>query len=307
MIIINVFIQDNVIINNDLTDDAFLVYFALRQILKQDVSQYYVSVGYLLFTLIGSQSSTRLITSAVIKGMEELIKSKLIIEITNDKQYEWVCGLSSLIFNTDKSSKTFYTVINSDYITKILNSSNKDRIALLRFYCYLMSTVMKSGDNKGVGFTPYINMDDTTGISRQTISKYMDKLESLKVIHIYRASDSISIDGNVREIPNVYGDIRNKDKIISIGMNHEAQYGVSNKGKNKTNAKKTRSASAKYRVIENDLKTTGEIRYSYDEMKEIYETLVAYNKRYSHDEDLQKPLDVFSNYDFYKYTLQTNK
>ena len=283
-----------------MTDDGFLVYLALRQIIRQDIKRYYVSLGYLIFTLTGSQSSTRLITNANINGMEELIKNKTIIKKTNDKQYEWVCDLSKLAFNTDKTSKKFYSVVNGNYISKILNTTYKERIPLVRFYCYIMSTVMKSGETRGVGFTSYTNMADITGICRQTISKYMDKLASLEIIYIYKSSDNISIDGNIREIPNTYGDVKNKDKIIQVGVNYELQYGVNSNSKNKANAKKTRSASAKLNIIKKDLKTTGKIRYKYEKLKEIYETLVIYNKRYSHDEGLQKDLSIFSNYDFYK-------
>jgi hypothetical protein len=189
--------------------------------------------------------------------MAKILKDNPDMNIEKKRANDWTLNLSK--FKIEKDSKKYYTVINSDYIVKILNSNLKEKIELLRFYCYLMTTLSKTGDKVGVGFTSYENMDDATGICRQTISKYMDKLEQLKIIYIYRSSDTILFADNfIREIPNVYGDIINKDKIKIIGSEHEENYGANKKKIKKEKSKSSRSASAKFNIMLNDLNTTGE-------------------------------------------------
>lgn len=308
---IDVYINDNYCIRSDLSDEAFLVYLGLRQLFRQGVSQYYVSVGLLSYILSGVNVATRGTTTYIIQGLEDLEKNKEIYKVSfekirkhnNSRKYESVYDLKKLHFNA-KEDKIYYTVIDSDTIMQLVNDPSKSKLQLLRFYCYLMTTIMKTGEKKDVGFKSYQDMANEFSITRQTVSNYMDKLEELKIIYIYRSNDSIIYnDGKIREISNVYGEYKNKKKIIACGVQHEREYGRNNienvKRVNKSNAKATRSASAKYNVILGDLAEGGKIRYDYDECKDIYKTLLEFNKRYSYDEDRQKDLSIFKDYDFY--------
>jgi hypothetical protein len=128
----------------------------------------------------------------------------------------------------------------------------------------------------------------------------MNALETLGLIHIYRSTDAVVKNGVIQEIPNTYGDISNKDKVIKIGSDFEENYGENAKKIKSTKKSSGRSASAKYNIILSDLMTTGEIRYEYDVMKDIYVTLVKHNQKYDYDENLQKDLSIFKNYDFYE-------
>jgi hypothetical protein len=303
---IKVFIKDNYITSKDLTNDMLLVYLGLRQIIRLNTNSYFISLGLLSYQLIGKQIASQTITTAILSGIHEMIKKKYVIstEKSNDRRSnEWILNLKKLQIDKikNKEEKEFYTSIESDIIKNILISDIKEKLSILRFYCYLMTTVSKTGEKSGVGFTSYEDMALTTGICRQTISKYMDKLETEKIIHIYRSTDAILLQPNVlREIPNTYGDISNKNKIISVGKIHEDSFGENAKRVRSSKFSSTRSAAAKYNIIINDLNTTGEIRYDYDILKEIYETLLEYNKRYKNDIKESKGLSIFSNYDFYQ-------
>lgn len=283
-----------------------LSYLGLRQILRKDINNYFVSIGLLSYHLVGKQIAPQLITTSILSGVKKLIKDGYIISNESDKERrlnDWVLDLNKLHINKvkDKEKNGFYSSVESDNIHKILNSDMKDKIPILRFYCYLMTTISKTGSKMGVGFTSYVDMSSATGICRQTISKYMDKLEYKKIIYIYRSTDAIMLQPNIfREIPNVYGDISNKCKIISIGKEHEENYGENAKRIKSSKQSSTRSASAKYNIIINDLKTTGEIRYKPEELQEIYKTLVDYNYRYKNEGKELKDLTIFSNYNFYK-------
>ena len=302
---IKIFIVDNIIISKDFDDDMIIAYLGLRQILRKNVNNYFISIGLLSYHLTGKQITSRLVTKSILLGLDKLIEKKIITtkELDKDRRAnDWILDLSKLQINTDKNKKEkeFYTSIDSKYVSVILNSDMKDKISILRFYCYLMTTISKTGEKAGVGFTPYQDMAGNINICRQTISKYMDKLEDKNIIYIYKSNDAIILQPNVvREIPNTYGDIDNKSRIISIGRNHVENYGENTKRIKSSRHSKTRSASAKYSILMKDLESTGEIRYKDDELKEIYETLLEYNRKYEKYEKDPKDLSIFSNYDFY--------
>ena len=282
-----------------------VAYLGLRQILKNNIDNYFISIGLLSYHLTGKQITSRLVTKSILQGLNKMIEKKIISTNETDKDRrtnDWVLDLSKLQIDKirDKEAKEFYSLIETDYIAKILNSDMKDKISILRFYCYLITTLTKTGDKQGAGFTSYIDMATHIGICRQTISSYMDKLEDSKYIYIYRSSDAVILEPNVmREIPNVYGDIKDENKIINIGKTHEDNYGNNAKKVKSSKSSKTRSASAKYNILMKDLESTGEIRYTPKVMKEIYETLLEYNRKYEKYEKDPKDLSIFSNYDFY--------
>lgn len=283
-----------------------IAYLGLRQVIKNEINIYFVSIGLLSYHLTGKQIASKLVTKSILSGLKKLIKKKIVIttEIDDDRRInDWILDLSSLHIAKikNKENSEFYSSVDSSKISYILNSDMKDKIAIIRFYCYLITTLTKTGDKQGAGFTSYIDMAAHIGITRQTISNYMDRLEGLKYIYIYRSSDAVILEPNVmREIPNVYGDIKDENKIINVGKTYEENYGNNAKKIKSSKKSKTRSASAKYNIFMKDLESTGEIRYTPEVMKEIYETLLEYNRKYSEYEKEPKDLSVFSNYDFYK-------
>lgn len=275
-----------------------LAYVGLRSIVLKSKNEYYISTGLLSYSIFGKQVVNQLITKSIVNGMTQLIEKDVVVNVDKDmkrRSNEYILDLSKIQINEVKSKNedNFYSAVELDNITRILESSLKEKIDLFYFYCYLCTTVMKSGDKAGVGFTFYTHMETAIRISRQTISKYMNLLESMDIIYIYRASDSIIKNGKISEIPNVYGDYVNKDTIIAIGSDYEGNYGVKAKKIKSTKQSSSRSASAKYNIIVNDLLSTGEVRYTKKEINEIYKTLMKHNKRYEHDDKLQKDLSIF--------------
>jgi DNA-binding transcriptional regulator YhcF (GntR family) len=277
-----------------------LSYLGLRKIIKSNINEYFVSIGLLSYTLTGKQITSQTVTTSILSGLDGLINKKYITHIDKDlktRKNDFIFDIGEFQISQvkTKGSENYYSVINNDYIKELLSSDLKYKIDIIRFYCYLTTTLTKSGDKTGVGFTSYEAMADDIGISRQTISKYMDKLEELKIIYIYRSSDAICIDKIARNIPNAYGDIINIDKILNVGKSYEENYGVNAKHIKNTKKSSSRSASIKYNILKNDLITTGEVRYKKEELKVMYETLVKHNERYTYDESLQKDLSIFDN------------
>lgn len=298
-------IKDKLITSDGFDEDMLLVYIGLRRIMDSETDEYYSSLGYLTYSLIGKQITNKSLTNSITSGIEKLIVKGLVSyteDIKDMRKNEWTLNLSNLHIGKvkNKEPSEFYTVIKFDHIFTIINSTFKEKLKLLFFYCYICTTMQKVGFKVGVGFTSYKDMSAAIHISRQTISKYMDKLEDMKIIHIYRSNDAVKTSDGIKEISNTYGDIDIKDKVILVGKEFEETYGENKKIIKSTRQSRSRSASAKYNIIVNDLMATGEIRYKYEDMKEIYEILVDYNKRYKDDTFKEKKdLSIFSGYDFY--------
>lgn len=288
---------------NDFSTDSVLTYLALRKIMRKGCDEYFVSLGFLSYELSGKQVAHKTITASIISGISELLNGGIIRQVDSGlkkKKDSWVMDLSKLYIDT-KHSGSYYSIVNSDHILKLVNSDLKEKLTLIKFYCYVMTTVTKTGAKCGVGFTSYINMAAEFGSCRQTISKYMTTLEEYRILYVYKSKYALlNGDGGIQEISNTYGDIANKDKIISVGMQYEDLYGSDKNRVVSGKKSSSRSASVRYGYIQKDVAAGREIRYSYDELKDIYETLLSHNKRYEHEEGVQKDLSIFKEYDFYE-------
>ena len=279
-----------------------LTYLALRKIMSSNLNEYYVSLGLLSYALLGKQVANQLITNSFITGLNKLIETKYVTHIDIDQKRrlnEYIVDLSKFQIQT---ANEYYSAVCSEYIKKILELDYKEKMALLHFYCYLVTTIMKSGDKVGAGFTPYEIMAKEIGLCRQTISKYMDKLEEENIIYIYRSSDAIYMNGIYREIPNVYGDINDTERIINIGKTYEQNYGGHAKKVRSARTSTTRSASAKFALIKKEYEETGKITKYKNELQLIYEIMKEYNERYklNKDDSRYKDISIFKDYDFYR-------
>ena len=301
---IKVFVQDKFVKSHDFSPDMLLAYLGLRLIIIKGKNEYFVSTGLLSYSIFGLQMTNQLITKLITNGVKQLIANGIVIHTDKDKKSrtnEYILDLSQLPIDPVKSEDEddFYSSVELDCILTIIQSKLKEKLDLFRFYCYLITTVSKTGDKVGVGFTSYNKMASEIGMCRQTVSKYMDLLENFKIISIYRSTDAVIVDGVITEISNTYGSYSYKDNVVKVGSTYECNYGENSKRIKSTKDSSTRSASAKYRRMINELDATGEIIYEYDELKDIYNTLLKYNAKYKYDNSLQKDLSVFSSYDFY--------
>ena len=300
---INIFIQDNFVASNDFSPDDILAYLTLRKLMKKDCNEYFVSIGLLSYELANKQVLHRTITASLLSGISELLSKEYITQVDDQlltRKDNWIMDLSKLYIDT-RHNDEYYSVVNSDHILKLVNSDLKEKLTLIKFYCYVMTTATKTGAKGGVGFTSYVDMAAEFGSCRQTISKYMTTLEEYRILYVYKSKYALlNGDGGIQEISNTYGDIANKDKIISVGKQYEELYGSDKNRVVSGKKSSSRSASVRYSYIQKDIAARREIRYSYDELKDIYETLLSHNKRYEHEEGVQKNLSIFKEYDFYE-------
>ncbi|WP_455717807.1 hypothetical protein [Anaerosporobacter sp.] len=301
-------IKDKFTTSEDFSPDEFLVYIALRKIMSSSkvTDSYFICIGTLSHSLCGKQILHKTITSSLLSGMNSLLKKGYIKQIDaklDTRQNSWVVDLYKLHIGVDKNNKdTYYSLIDSDGIKMILEYDFKNRLSLLKFYCYLMTTIQKMGDKAGVGFTYYKGMSDSIGYAEKTISNYMEILQELQLIYVYKPKFALRDNetGGIQEISQTYGSIEYKDKIIQVGQDYETRYGEEKQKILRPKKSSSRSAAIKYKYILQDVKSGKPIRYPPDEIKEIYESLVEHNERYK-DNDCawMKDLSVFMGYDFY--------
>ncbi len=286
----NILISDSFIKENINNLNKLLAYIGIRTVMKNGINKYHIVTKTLAYNIIGSVDN-KYINLSISNGLKEFNIEKC--------GHDFILDASNIHIVNE-----YYSALNIDYIQKILSLDNKEKYNILRLYCYICTTIFKSGDNKGIGFSSYIDISENMDLCRQTISKYMDILADNNIIYIYHSNDYIKINGEIKCISNTYGDAKIRNKIIEVGNRYNKNYGKreedNRKIEMKKNSTKTRSASAKYNIILKMIKDKQEVKYSYDEMKEIYTTLLNYNSRYSYNKKLQKDLSIFKEYDFYK-------
>lgn len=309
-------IKDKLILDEKMKANEFMVYLGLLMLLKKNETLYYVNVKLLAYLLTKKYPSNGNLDKNILSGIEGLASSKMIsyVNIVDDSNKkieqngkdEWLLDLTKLIELNQKKENDFYTAIDEKYIYKILLYNEKyytRSITLLKFHAYVLSTMFKTGANKGVGFTSLKSMADDTGYSTKTISSYLDLLVELQIVYIYKSKDFIKFEtGEFAEISHTYGRYSDMELVNQIGIKHEQDYGNKLKGKHKKIKKpnnKVRSYVQKYAYFKKSILETGVIPYKDGELEEIYRFMKKLNKQQKHKKNPYS-LDVFSNFDFYQ-------
>ena len=297
------YIKDKITTNMDITNDGYVTYLALLCLMRKNKKLYYVNVNLLAYVLTDLFPVSRPIFNSINNGITNLADNK-IIKFNPDmdntkKKYEWIVDLSC-IYERDG----YFSNAMIDDIRKILSESKHfgSAASLLRFYIYLLTTIHKKKDDmNGVGFTSISDMSDKAGLNEKTIYSYFERLETLDLIYVYRPKVSIiKKDGNIKEIPASYGRLCDKNNIITVGTNYETKYTTQSTSKEKKN--NLRSLSQKYTVIFNCLRDSKKIPYEDNIVKEIYYAIKELNEKYENSSRTEriKPLEIFSEYDFYE-------
>lgn len=168
-----------------------------------------------------------------------MIMKKYIKVVSNNREKDYILDLGNLIIdnhsddNKDKTCKTFFVVIGSEEIHKIMNlDSRLDKFSILRYFMCMLSTinynatyydVMGKEYNNFVGFMTNGYIGSLCGVtSYTTYDKYNHLLEDNEMIYIYRHGVLIRDDkGQLKNLPNHYGRYKDKELIIGYSVNRE--------------------------------------------------------------------------------------
>lgn len=316
----DIFLDSKIISDKKLSPNAIAAYTALRMIQNLNTNRYYVNIKLLTFQLADDITFSRKYMERLSDGLNELIIKKYIEVVTNNADKDYVLDISNLIIDnhSDRSrDKTFFVVIGSDEIHKIMNlDSRLDKFSLLRYFMCILSTinynatyydVMGNAYNNFVGFMTNDYIGSLCGVtSYTTYDKYNHLLEDNEMIYVYRHSVLIRGEkGQLKNLTNYYGRFKDKELIIGYSINRENfEFGEDIVDKR---VNESRSLMQKYYCMvkygtEYSEKETKRIhRYvHYRNQQNEKKYKQAIEKGYSGDEFLNKivPEDVFQKYDY---------
>lgn len=235
-IIMDVFLESKIISDRKLSSNAVAAYTALRMIQNLNTNKYYVNIKLLTFQLTEDITLSRKYMERLSDGLNELIENKYIDVVTNNADKDYILNIGNLIIDNNydgSKDKTFFVVIGSDEIHKIMNlDSRLDKFSVLRYFMCMLSTVNYDATYYDVMGKEYYNFvgfmtNDYIGslcsvTSYTTYDKYNRLLEDNKLIYIYRHSILIRGEkGQLKNLPNHYGRYEDKESIIGYAVNRE--------------------------------------------------------------------------------------
>lgn len=287
---------------------------------NSNINEYYVNMKLLAYQLSNNLIFSRKYMERLSDGLNELITKKYITIVANNADKDYILDISNLIINnrTDENKdKTFFVVIKSEEIHKIMNlDSRLDKFSILRYFMCMLSTINHNAtyyDVMGkeyynfVGFMTNDYIGSLCGVaSYTTYDKYNHLLEGSELIYIFRHSVMLRDEkGQLKNLPNHYGRFKDKELIIGYAVNRE-NFELGEDAVDKR-ANESRSLMQKYYCM---IKYGTE--YPEKEVRRIYRYVhyrnqqneknyrQAIEKGYSGEEFLDKivPEDIFYKYEY---------
>lgn len=206
----------------DYDPNMFCMLLILNALQNPKFEYVYTNVDIMMYFLFRRKSETvsanrrdRTIITRLKRGMQLLY---------NDSKYKVEQFGNNYIFyastlTIDVKNESFF-IIEYTEIQEIFKSGSKP-FELLRFFCRLIDTLAYGA---GTGHVSYHMsqdlMSELWGMSKQTIRNYLQELENMKLIYIYRPN-ARRTDGTMFKLNNVYGRYIHKDKIIAEAKAHQ--------------------------------------------------------------------------------------
>jgi hypothetical protein len=295
-----VFVSRKIIDDTNLSNDAFTVYVGLQMMIREKEYSYLVCPETLKCILADEDIFNENKLLFIKRGMEELIKKKyikIIRKLTNHYGGLYHIDLSSIY-----GANIPFVKVNVSDIHKIFSSSVKVKQGLFRYYCKILSLI---GNNSycQASFED-INKDIHLG-SVPTMIRWNEILgqNDLGLLYISHRNGFAQRKNNTSTpLPNRY--YKPEYKIEAILWRSKLNTNIHHDGQG--SKLHPNSVLKKYDWFVNGKE------YSYDELKDMYHSLVLYNhdvikknKKYRDEnrpESWQKKikdLTVFKEYDFY--------
>lgn len=306
------FVVKRVIEDKDLSDEAFVVWCALRSIMQKDIKEYFVSYSMIGYALHGKRHLTRTEINIVKKGYNDLkekdyIKLKFPIN-SNDE----IVDLSELYYEKGKGYFSDLTDVEMQKIMNLKNIGKINHCRLLRYFTCMVGTFNRSNDigseYKGkIGGMALDCFTELIGVSNKTASQYNQILEDNELLFIVRHKDFLQGtnakgQSELREIPNTYSRWCDKDIAKKFSEDiHGYKYFKEQKNIKTEKANKNRGLAQKYNSFckgkEYDIET---IKAIYIYCENWNKNQLAYHNTqislgYKHELQ-QKDMSVFDKY-----------
>lgn len=202
VIIMNIFLNNEIINNTSLSDAEICVYIALRSIYLSNRETQYVSYNMIAYELFGNGNYKRATSENIKSAVGSLIEKKYITVIEKLSTTEFILDMKNLYIDMDKSD-TYYTVIYDKEIHTIMNIEIKvDKFKMLRYFTMCMRTICRTVGvyqdmfeckQNFVGFMTQEYLCDQIGVSYESnaklIRQYNSILEENQLLYIHRHTE----------------------------------------------------------------------------------------------------------------------
>lgn len=206
----NLFIVKGITEDKNISDDAFAVWCALRNVIQKDITKYFISYNMIAYSLF-DRIPNKYELNAIKKGYLELIENNLIKVVDAYSKSEQVVDLTILY---ERKDNEYFSDLTDDEMHKIMNIQGKhDKYKLLRYFTCQIGSFNRSENMKeyrgkigGNGLDYFVKL---ISISKPTIISFNDLLKENKLLYVIRHKDfyqGFDINGGseLREIPNTY-------------------------------------------------------------------------------------------------------
>lgn len=318
-----IFLKNDLITGNTLTQDGVLAYIALRTLIDESIPLYNktsstdcISVNRLAYSLIGEMDYEKALIDSLVRGIAELASGKWISirkDLSTNKNYEYVLDIEKLWL--DKENDKF-TVVYLDDIYKIMTCKDNidkmdKKLRILKYFVTLVSTFDWSLDGK-IGYMSEEYIAGLANIAVRTLQRYNVILAEKQILYIYKSNDKVREDYKLKQIKNCYSRYEDKGICEQYASNYENMYGVEHKivqtKKNKEQADNNRRLAQIYNRIRKghaddyDEATIKKVRnYIVNKNKTLYEKYDdAIAKGYTGEDFLNqiKDEEIFEQFDF---------
>lgn len=205
----SLFIVKRITENMQISDEAFVVWCALRSIMEKDETEYFVNHNVLAWRIF-NRTGNRTELETIKAGFNELVNLGYVKILFNCNKSDHVVDLSALYYNRDE----FFATITLEEMHKIMNIEGRhDKYKLLRYFTCQIGSFNQSDsmmDYKGkIGSLSLEYFESLMPINKSTVISFNRILEENHILFIIRHKDFYQTkysDGssNLREIPNTY-------------------------------------------------------------------------------------------------------
>lgn len=310
---INIFVPNHLLDDTNISEYGLLVYCVLQKYAFKESEKICVTLQQIIFSIIGSVPERRSrIYENIIQGLEEL-KNSNIIKTDGVVQKHYILDVSDMIVNTSKGN---FTIVYWDEIKRVFEIDGVNNFILLKYFISVASTISSSievvlpsgmSKNRVVGNYTIEYLSKITKISVRAVIDYNKLLESKELIYIYRHDDFLLVNGEIRQLANVYGRFSDREYVDIYGLRISQMDGGYKKSNADIDSNKKRRLAQIYTQIYKYHKTN----YTKEQIIEVYNYIIKENKRYEklYDDskfdgylDKIRDVDVFKDFDFIDYT-----
>ena len=181
----DIILSKEIVRDDTLSDEAFLVYVAIRAI--QQGRYVVTSLNQLYYKLVADccsdkEQNNRKLREKVRRGFDELL-DRGFIDIVHSAldQFTLECSKIALYVKNAKKTKEVFVPLTLEEIRIIMNISNIQVEKLLRYFAILKSTINR---NTHVGFTGTDKLAIWSNIARKTLYEFNKILENKRLIYI---------------------------------------------------------------------------------------------------------------------------